>query len=634
MKISEKDNEFYEITVEVTNSNDVAPTDSHDTHIFQIEIELGLEGASFTPIEIAQLDEKPGISRSIFGTGLNCHVVCSDSSTLRSESTPVFNQTKIKSRVHTDLGFVELSQNPIQSLTRLMDTMEEHLQTSVDKGADVQHFSDEVVRFKNGISCLEKYNDVREAFILMNKSFSQSSKVFTQWRTFQLVFIVMNIPDIICRQYVDVENTNDRVDVIYFPTGGGKTEAYLGLVVFAAFFDRLRGKKAGITAITKFPLRLLSLQQIQRIVDIFAQAELIRREHPTISHKSYEQFSTGYYVGKNNTPNELVDNYKNPPYNILETITNNPEEGERFKIVSHCPFCNNESVQIVADLDTTRLKHICDNTDCGKEIPVYISDYEIYRYLPTFLVTTIDKLAISGLSRNFRNIMGLITKKCPKHGFTSQPTCLERGKRNCDVDFSELQSVTLKDSTPSIMIQDEIHLIRESLGTFDSHYESFVDWLQTKVSDGKARMKIIAASATVSGFENQIEHLYLRKGVLFPHPGLEVHQSFYIESSKERERLIVGILPYNKTQIYCVVDIITYYEELLQKYYDTPSLLMKYCPSFTDDDDVRSFLRDYSVLLSYNLSKREGDAIGQSISTQINPDLRNLELRELVHKSM
>ncbi|GAG68368.1 unnamed protein product, partial [marine sediment metagenome] len=222
-----------EITVEVSNTNDEDPSDFHDTHIFQIELELGITGASFIPVEIAQLDEKPGISRTVFGTGLNCHVVSPDISIIRSESIPVFNENKIKSRVHNDLDFTKLSQNPLPILTELSNLMEEHLQRSIDQGIDIKHFSDEVSRFKNGMNCLEKYDEVREAFSLMNKSFAQSSKAFTQWRTFQLVFIVMNIPDIICRKYSEVENTNDRVDVIYFPTGGGKTEAYLGVVVFA-----------------------------------------------------------------------------------------------------------------------------------------------------------------------------------------------------------------------------------------------------------------------------------------------------------------------------------------------------------------------------------------------------------------
>ena len=121
-----------------------------------------------------------------------------------------------------------------------------------------------------------------EAFSLMNRAFAQSNKGFTSWRLFQLVFIVMEIPDILAASGRGSSDTASDVDLIYFPTGGGKTEAYLGLVVFTIFFDRLRGKKEGVSAITRFPLRLLSLQQLQRIADTSPQAERSGGTHSVI----------------------------------------------------------------------------------------------------------------------------------------------------------------------------------------------------------------------------------------------------------------------------------------------------------------------------------------------------------------
>jgi len=231
----------------------------------------------------------------------------------------------------------------------------------------------------------------------------------------------MAIPDIVAQtEDIDAEDhCLDEVDVIYFPTGGGKTEAYLGLVVFTAFRDRLRGKAHGTTALTKFPLRLLSLQQLQRIADVFAQAELIRRRECPET----DEFSLGYFVGSGNTPNQLMET--NDDDNLTDNIRLVKEEdsryAEKWKIVTTCPFCGEDTVKLDGDYDRMRLLHICTNDDCDEEeLPIYVTDREVYRYAPTFVVSTIDKIAVVGMQRRFRTLFGRLKKRCPKHGFSER----------------------------------------------------------------------------------------------------------------------------------------------------------------------------------------------------------------------
>src|SRR4030042_3530354 len=117
------------------------------------------------------------------------------------------------------------------------------------------------------------------------------------------------------------------------------------------------------------------------------------------------------------------------------------------------------------------------NKDCKEDIlPIYVSDMEIYRYLPSFIISTLDKIAVCGWQKNFRNLLGQVTHKCPLHGYSSSSDCTE--KWLCNADKNKFERVKLYDPTPTLQIQDEMHLVRESLGTFNSHYESFFEHLE------------------------------------------------------------------------------------------------------------------------------------------------------------
>ncbi len=218
---------------------------------------------------------------NIFASGINCSIKKISESEIHTEHLPVFEQKKYKSNSSIKITFKELAENPIPVLKNLHSIMENALKelekdfenrkssnSLTEKGKrtfkdDLDNFKREFERYSTGIKVLEEKNNALEAFILMNKSFLNSSKSFDTWHLFQIVFIVMEVPDIASVHDKSIKNYRDYVDVVYFPTGGGKTEAYLGTVVFTIFYDRLMGKKAGVSAVTRFPLRLLSLQQLQ-----------------------------------------------------------------------------------------------------------------------------------------------------------------------------------------------------------------------------------------------------------------------------------------------------------------------------------------------------------------------------------
>jgi len=616
-----------------------------ENSIFETELSIKPINFAFQDYILDYLRDDYKYDGNIHAAGINCSTAKEDE-VIRIEHMPVFIQNKYKSRQPISLNFSDLAEDPIPVLMDLHQLMEEEVrrletefQSRTDLTArgrrrfrdDVDQFIAEARRFKCGIERLQTDNEAMEAFSLMNRAFAQSSKGFASWHLFQLVFIVMEIPDILAASGRGRSDTAADVDLIYFPTGGGKTEAYLGLVVFTVFFDRLRGKKEGVSAITRFPLRLLSLQQLQRIADIFAQAEKIRRIHPVIGGEGYAPFSTGYYVGQGNTPNKVYEggSQYSGVKDEITPINTDPSLQEKYKIISCCPFCGKESIEIRGETASLRIIHQCTNPECREEIPVYISDQEVYRYLPTFIIATLDKMATAAWSKEFKSIFGKVAGRCPQHGFVIGEHCLYKKKpyHNEDPNLCTVQRylpANLYDPVPSLIIQDEMHLIRESLGTYDSHYETFLDHYIRKLTNGKP-VKIIGSSATVTEYWEQIRQLYMKRGHQFPS-----NRSFYAwEDEGETARLIAGVMPHNKTIIYAVLDIVKLYYEEIHELKSDPARALAMNVGFSSEEEVLATLKDYDLGLSYNLVKLEGDAIIQSIRTMVNVDLRKKGIREM-----
>lgn len=636
--------------------------------LFNSGLSIDIDGGRFLPFESEEIRNEYQYDGNIHALGENAAVDTHDGGDevthVETTTVPMYEQPKYHSREAVSAPFEELSEGDIGSvLETIVSEMEraadqydsirdEVLEDKSEEAADdfevaMAAFVEERERFERGYELIREDEQVERAFRALNETLSRMGEEFTQWRLFQIIFIVMSIPDMVAQADPD-RDVDDRLnigDVIYFPTGGGKTEAYLGLVVFTAFYDRLRGKEFGTTAWTKFPLRLLSLQQLQRIANVLCQAETVRREDETFGGES---FSVGYFVGKNNTPNKVIEGDSDGANNAKKA-RDDEETQEEWLIVSECPFCGEDSVEVTGDESRLRIVHQCTNQECPEvqrrggdvaELPVYITDEEVYRYAPTFVVSTIDKIAIMGMQRRARTLFGRVKNRCPDHGYTGEEGCL------CDAfnypdhvccDSSSLESVEPVDP-PSLFIQDELHLLREEFGAFDSHYETFLQEWMKEVTDGDWNPKYVAATATIAGAKEQVQSLYWRDANIFPSQGPRLKQSFYAyEDPHELGRQMVGAIPRSVSRTFAINTVIKEYARVTQEFRanldDLEEELLSVDATsgsleLPENDDRREallhdLLDEYDTQISYNISKSNSDMLRRSVQTMINMQLES-----------
>ncbi len=647
VEIKELRNELYRISVFLTNKtpNDSFGKKAGKTHIntlFNSGLSIELVWADFQPINLEYFEDDYKYDKTQRGIGHNCSISWDllKPRVLTTTHLPLFTQYRLKTREDLVVRFNELITQPSQVLRGVYEEMiielekwkrdfearktslgadpESNLKACHQFEEEIKSFEFEIDRFLMGIKMVEEHDYVKKAFILMNKAFAKSAKNYDSWRLFQIVFIVSLIPDVtVCEYGEDLIGKSfiDEVDLLYFPTGGGKTEAFLGTIIFTLFFDRLRGKNGGNTALIKYPLRLLSVQQVGRMADILVSAELERRN--SVDIKDSEEFSLGYYVGDVNTPNALSKE-------VLEAMLNKTQEqlDEEYRIVDRCPFCQQKSIQIQLDQEHLRLQHVCTTPDCPSHgtLPIYIVDKEIYRYIPSVIVSTIDKLAAIGYQSDFRNILGEVSHTCPKHGYTSKTRCTEK---ECKVDIGEFEQVELYDPAPTLLIQDELHLIRESLGAFDGHYETLFQYMIRHLSKSKKKLKIIGATATISSYGSQLYHLYFKNGIRFPSQSPYLDHNFYADVDKEEEnRFILGYAPYGKAIINSVVYSMKYLKQIIWDYYKNP-LRMLEIPGIelANEQEALDILKDYWIFLQYNNVKLDGNKVLSALEDPINTEL-------------
>ena len=237
--------------------------------------------------------------------------------------------------------FKNLQNNPIYNLNVILKKMTDYYEMisfinseNNEYKKDVDKFKFELNRFKRGIEILDDpdFNSIKEAFVLMNKTFENQN--YSSWRLFQLVFIVSMVADIVYNDNKDLLKSSlynysdeNEAEIIYFPTGGGKTEAFLGTVVLSCFYDRLTGKNFGVNTIIKYPLRLLSIQQLERTFNVLYKANKVMFNYEPL--KEAEPFSLGYFVGSSNTPNQINEDE-------IDKIFDRKEE---YTLINKCPVC-------------------------------------------------------------------------------------------------------------------------------------------------------------------------------------------------------------------------------------------------------------------------------------------------------
>lgn len=498
--------------------------------------------AALTPIEIISAPEDYQYDPRVWAVGHGCSAYvghADEGVVIETESLSQYNQPRLTTRNEPATPFETLANDPLPLLydihdqmnlyarewEQLLETGKLHLDSTLEINAcheDLEAFVEEAERFHSGIMALEQDSRLREAFKAMHRVFQRvgEPREIESWRLFQIGFIVTQLPSLAVREGFET-NALGFADVLWFPTGGGKTEAYLGLISCALIYDRLRGRSDGVTAWLRFPLRMLSVQQLQRAIKVVYETEVERQLMLGEDAKESTPFGLGYLVGKSSTPNQLGEANWAGQWK-LSNLAQRKDVRDKLKLVRDCPQCGNTTVEIVVDVEQVRVKHICQT--CGLDLNIFVSDDEIFRYLPSVLVGTVDKLPSVAWRRQFAHIWGNVDKWCPKHGFTSGKYCMVWGCK------SQLVPVSLYDPVPALQIQDELHLLREELGTFAGHYETLATTCQSRIAQPP---KILAATATVEGLDRQSPHLYNLPARRFPSRGYQLGQSFYTKYARQ-----------------------------------------------------------------------------------------------------
>ena len=449
---------------------------------------------------------------------------------------------------------------------------------------DIAGYRREADRIELGISLLElSFERFRQdphepmaapyrAWLLLNRAFSESGQVkrIDNWRLFQLTFILAHIPTLASRMpeyaqspWFDFDFDEETATLLYFPTGGGKSEAFFGLLLFNLFLDRLRGKTAGVTALIRYPLRLLTLQQAQRLLALLMRAELLKRS----SSVPGAPFEMGFWVGSANTPNKADDLRLDPVPDADDNDHPDDESlgadyagvNDSFNKTPRCPICScNTGLRRIRKGIEDEIRIFCFNNSCRWNVetkkaplPFLIVDRDIYGHAPAVLLGVIDKLALIGQHPSTINrvigMFGFARWKESATGRFVMPTRIKLREgpaaNGCEpvAPAYEAGHEIFHDPYPSLIVQDEAHLLEESLGTFAGLFETMLEQLlvrgATLLGHRVARSplgakpvrlpKVIAATATVSVPEQQFGSLYQRRHMHFPYPGTSIYKSFY-----------------------------------------------------------------------------------------------------------
>ncbi len=435
-----------------------------------------------------------------------------------------------------------------------------------------------LVRIRAGIALLDAAPQAAAAFRFANRAMAlqrvrslvaasarrgegQPPEVFDtpanhSWRAFQLGFLLLNLPSLTDLRHPEralpagdphADPSGALADLLWFPTGGGKTEAYLGLAAYTLAIRRLQGEvaghsgHAGVAVLMRYTLRLLTLQQFQRAAALICACEIIRREDP--GRWGAEPFRVGLWVGQRSTPNWVKD-----ADDAIRMFKKGASAGGGSPHqLKHCPWCGAEikpGAQLRAELPErgrARVLTYCGDRlgRCpfsqrmadGEGLPIMVVDEEIYHRLPSLLIATVDKFAQMPWNGRTAALFGRVSAYCERHGYltpdSEHPAQGHPAHRNSGLPAAKVLPVTPL-RPPDLIIQDELHLISGPLGTLVGLYETAVDELATWEVDGmRVRPKLIASTATIRRAPQQVHGLFLRRVQIFPPQGLDAGDSFF-----------------------------------------------------------------------------------------------------------
>jgi hypothetical protein len=444
------------------------------------------------------------------------------------------------------------------------------LQAYADASEDIVARAKEVLeRLRAGIEILETNSDARDAFRFTNEAmwrqrirsvWIEEKKTLPtlsladvdvprnrSWRAFQLAFLLLNFPALTSVHHPD-RNTSPfaAADLLWFPTGGGKTEAYLGLAAYAIAIRRLqkglggRDGEHGLAVLMRYTLRLLTLQQFQRAATLICACEQIRLAEP--QKWGQAELRLGLWVGRKTTPNKTSQSAE-----VIEALKGGKRplfgQGTPHQF-PFCPWCGaaiDPGKHIVVEPypgGRARTLIYCGDPlgQCEfsrrrspeEGLPLLVVDEEIYRLPPVMMIATVDKFAQMAWQGQVQTLFGQVNGYCPRHGFRSP----ELEDTNSHQGVGKTLPVATQPHAllrpPDLIIQDELHLISGPLGSLVGIYEGAIDHLSTWEVDGKkVRPKVIASTATVRRAQAQVSALFNRSVRVFPPPGLEAGANYF-----------------------------------------------------------------------------------------------------------
>ena len=419
-------------------------------------------------------------------------------------------------------------------------------------------------RIRGGIDLLRRDKTVRQAFVYANRAMyfqarqrgrraKESWAENPQWRLFQLAFILLCLRDVAEPAAAGGEGParsfRDHVELIFFPTGGGKTEAYLGLIAFTLILRRLRGRKTkdggeGVAVILRYTLRLLTLDQLERASTLICALETMRSQPKYTKALGERRFEIGLWVGSKASANRFSQ-FKEQLSSYRAGTAGSPCP------LQLCPWCGDKLTPKSLTVETTtagneRAIVRCHNVACefSKEphsaagLPIQFIDEQIYRDLPCFLVATVDKFAMLPWRGETGMLFGRVThREADGGGYYGPSTPTRAIPKAAEVLGEGLLP-------PELIVQDELHLISGPLGTMVGLFETAIEELCAREVDGqRVRPKIVAATATVRRARRQVQALYGRRDTnIFPPQGLDPFETWFSQVQHDKPgRVYVGI---------------------------------------------------------------------------------------------
>lgn len=642
--------------------------------LFQCEMEVFHEAGeriflaeNYARRDTGKFDEFLYRHKPVFAKGFGCAVTWENhdeifAAKLKTEFIPTHEVGSMSTELPTDEQFGDLSKDffsikkfseekdnkkVISKLHNLADRYENWINTLPVEDVSDRESAEQAIsecrkvleRIRSGIRLLED-KKVFQAFLFMNqvmhtqismKNYSKNRDTTTledelkkenfSWRPFQLAFILLNLKGVVDPKSED----RSIVDLLWFPTGGGKTEAYLGIISFLLGYRRLVApedskfeRDGGVTIFLRYTLRLLTTQQRDRLMRVICAAEYLRgrdRKHEF----GHSEFAVGFWVGGQVTANkfsDLEETYFRKSYEVVNKYRNLEKQ------LLECPCCGTKKpvFKIWPDRNTkskkTGLDIFCSNTSCyfsKNHIPVYLIDEQIYRKLPSVIISTVDKFAALPWEEVTGTIFGKVDRFCGKCGFIAEGEGHPNSHRNPIASVSKMRPFY----PPELIIQDELHLITGPLGTIYGGYETVIEELCTvKSEDGTLlKPKYIAATATIKNAQEQIERVFGRRNMQqFPPPGLDVEDSFF------GREISVDEIPFRLYSGVCVSG--QSMKTVLLRIY---AVLLQTTENLLKDEKLSNYVDPYRTLIGYFNSIRELGGAKRLLDDDIRKRIQTLQ---------